>query len=76
MHFAKNIPGVNPVVMNYKIKHNKNWLATRSARYSLVWPKLLFPLLFVVVEKKKNTVWACEAMCKGSHGGRLAQSVS
>ena len=37
----------------------------------------IFPfLIFVVAEKQKNTVWTCEAMCKGSHGGRLAQRVS
>ena len=30
----------------------------------------------LVAEKWKNTVWACEAMCKGSHGGRLAHCVS
>ena len=24
MYFSKNIPGVNPVAMNYKIRHNKN----------------------------------------------------
>ena len=36
----------------------------------------LFPLLFVVVKKRKNTVWTCEATYKGSHGGRLAQCVS
>ena len=23
-YFSKNIPGVNPVAMNYKIRHNKN----------------------------------------------------
>ena len=38
--------------------------------------RLLFPLLFVVAEKQKNTVWTCEATCKGSHGRRLAQYVS
>ena len=36
-----------------------------------------FPLLiFVVAEKWKNMVWTCEATCKGSHGGRLAQCLS
>ena len=35
MYFSKNIPGVNLVVMNYKIRHNKNQPATRPARYSL-----------------------------------------
>ena len=27
-----------------------------------------FLLLFVVEEKRKNTVWTCEATCKGSYG--------
>ena len=26
MYFSKNIPGITPVVMNYKVRHNKNWL--------------------------------------------------
>ena len=35
MYFsAENLPGVNPVVINYKIRHIKN----RSAKYSLAWP--------------------------------------
>ena len=38
MYFSKNILGVNPVVMNYKIKPNKNRPAMWPARYSLVWP--------------------------------------
>ena len=29
---------VSPVVMNYKMRHNKNW----SARDSLVWPDYFF----------------------------------
>ena len=34
MYFpAENLPEVSPVVMNYKMRHNKNW----PARYSLVW---------------------------------------
>ena len=37
MYFSENLPGVNLVVMNYKIRRNKNWPATRPARYSLVW---------------------------------------
>ena len=64
---SENFLEVNPVMMNYKIRHNKN----RRVRYSLAWP--LFPLLFVVAEKQKNVVWTCKAMCKGSHGERLAQ---
>ena len=31
---AENLPEVSPVVMNYKMRHNKNW----PARYSIVWP--------------------------------------
>ena len=58
-----------------KIRYNKNWLAMRSAKYSLVWPGR-FLRYFVVAEKWKNIVWTCEATCKGSHGGRLAQCVS
>ena len=34
MYFSKNILGVNPVVMNYKIES----ASMRPARYSLVWP--------------------------------------
>ena len=34
MYFSKNIPEVNPVVINYKITH-KNWPVTRAARYYL-----------------------------------------
>ena len=30
---AENLPEVSPVVMNYKMRHNKN----RPVRYSLVW---------------------------------------
>ena len=75
MYFSKNIPGVKPVVMNYKITHIKNRPATRPARCSLAWPDRFF-CIFVVAEKRKNMVWTCEAMCKGSHGGRLAQCLS
>ena len=57
-----------------KIRHNNNRLAIRPAKYSLAWPGRF--LRFVVGEKQKNTVWTCKAMCKGSHGGRLAQCVS
>ena len=39
---AENPPGVNPVVMNYKIRHNKNRPATRPARYNLAWPDRFF----------------------------------
>ena len=63
---------VSPVMMNYKMTHNKN----RPARDSLVWPDHFPLLIFVVAEKRKDTVCTCEATCKCSHGGRLAQCVS
>ena len=38
MYFsAENLPGVNPVVMNYKIRHSKNQSAMRPGRISLAW---------------------------------------
>ena len=71
MYFsAENLPEVNTVVMHYKIRRNKN----QPVKHSLAWPDC-FPLLFVVAERRKNGVWACEAICKGSHGERLAQLV-
>ena len=41
MYFSENLPGVNLVVMNHKIRHNKNRPVTRPARYNLVWPRAL-----------------------------------
>ena len=38
MYFSENLPGVNPVMMNYKKRHNKNMPAMRPVRYSLAWP--------------------------------------
>ena len=75
MYFSKNILGVNLVVINYKRKHNKNWPVTRPARYSLAWPDH-FSVKICGGRKTENTVWTCKAICKGSHGGRLAQCVS
>ena len=49
MYFSGDLPGVNPVVTNYKIRHNKNW----PVRYSLAWLDC-FPLLLVVAEKLKT----------------------
>ena len=51
-------PEVGPVVMNYKMRHNKN----RPEKDSLVWPDH-FPLL--VTKRCKCTDWTCEATCKG-----------
>ena len=42
MYFSKNILGVNPVVINYKIRHNNNRSVTRPARNSLEWPDHFF----------------------------------
>ena len=41
MYLSENLLGVNLVVMNYKIRHNKNQPAMRPARYSLAWPRAL-----------------------------------
>ena len=49
MYFSENLPGVNPVVMNYKIRHNKSRstmrLAMRPAKYSLAWPDCFFVII-------------------------------
>ena len=52
MYFSEKLPGVNPVVMSYKIRHSKNQPATRPARYSVSWPDLI--PLFVMAEKWKT----------------------
>ena len=41
MYFSENLPGVNPMVMNYKIRHNKN----RPAKYGLAWPDRFFVII-------------------------------
>ena len=41
MYFSENLPGVNSMVMNYKIRHNKNRSVTRPVRNSLAWPRAL-----------------------------------
>ena len=70
MHFSsENLPGVNPLVMNYKIRYSKNQKATRPARYVQSFP-------LCGGRKVENTVQTCKAVCNGSHGGRLAQCVS
>ena len=40
MYFSENLPGVNPVVMNYKIRH-KTRQATMPVRYSIAWFRAL-----------------------------------
>ena len=55
MYFsAENLPGVNPVVMNYKIIHSKNRLAMRPVRYSLAWPDL-FSRYYLCWQKNRKT---------------------
>ena len=77
MYISRNIPGVNPVMMNYRIRHNKNWPGMRPASYSLVWPYRLFRYyLSQLWQKNGKHVWTWEATCKDSHRGRLAQYVS
>ena len=61
MYFsAENLhsPEVSPVMMNYKMRHNKN----QPARNSLLWPDHFPLLIFVVAERRKDTVWTCEAI--------------
>ena len=41
MYFSEHLVGVNLVVINYKIRDNKNLPVTRPARYSLMWPRAL-----------------------------------
>ena len=62
---ADNLPEVNPVVMNYKMRHNKN----QPARDSLVWPDHFSVINICGGRETENMVWTCEATCKGSHGG-------
>ena len=62
---SRKFPGVNPVAMNYKIRHNKDRPANGHT---------IIPLLFVV-EKMENTVWRCEATCKCSYRGKFAHAV-
>ena len=42
MYFSENLLGINPVVMNYKIRYNKNQPAMRPTRYSLAWSGYFF----------------------------------
>ena len=70
MYFsAENLLGVNPVAMNYKMRHNKNW----PAKYSLAWPYRSYVICGGI--KTENTVWTREVTCKGSYTERKACSV-
>ena len=71
MYFSGDLPGVNPVVTNYKIRHNKN----QPEMYGLAWLDC-FSVITCCGGKTKNMVWMCKAACEGSHGGKLAHYVS
>ena len=63
MYFsAEKPPGVNPVVINYKIRHNKNRQAMRPARYCLVWPDC-FLCYYLWWEKNGKTWSGHERLC-------------
>ena len=71
MYFSENLPGVNSVVMIYRIKYIRI-----GQRGIVLHGQTAFSVIIHGGRKMKNTVWICEATCKGSHGGRLAQRVS
>ena len=60
------------MVMNNKIRDNKN----RPAKHSLAWLDHFFHYLWWQKNGKTRSGHARLRMCKGSHGGRLAQCVS
>ena len=60
------------MVMNYKMRHNKN----RPARDSLLWPDHFSVINICGGRKSEKHAWTCVATCKGSHGGRLTECVS
>ena len=57
--FSENLLGVNPVVMNYKIRHNKNRPTTRPARYRLLWSDHFF--CYYLWWKKNGKTWSGHA---------------
>ena len=69
--FSEDLLGVNIVVTNYKIRHNRN----QPARYSLAWLDCFY-VITCGGGKMKNIVWMCKAACEGSHGGKFAHYVS
>ena len=72
MYFsAENLPGVNPVAMNYKMRHNKNW----PAKYSIVWP-YHFSVIVCGGRKMEKYSLDMRGYVQGSYGGKLAQCVS
>ena len=46
IYFSENLPEVNPMVINYKIRHNKNRPATRPAKHNLAWLDRFFHYLW------------------------------
>ena len=54
MYFsAENLPKVSLVVMNYKMRHNKN----QPARNSLLWPGHFSVINICGCRKTENMVW-------------------
>ena len=50
MYFSAENLSVNPVVMNYKIRYNKN----RPARYSFAWPDCCFVIIYAGRRTEKH----------------------
>ena len=63
---------VSPVVMNYKMRHNKN----RPARNSLVWLDHFSVISICGGRKTEKHGLDMRGYVQGSHGGRLAQCMS
>ena len=66
--FSENLPGINPVVTNYKIRHDKN----QPVRYSLAW----LDRFSVIVCGDRNTGLDVKGCVEGSHGKELVHCVS
>ena len=66
MFFSENLPGINPVVTKYKIRHNKN----RPVRYSLAQPDRFFRYYFWWQQNRKTEACSvCElSRALVSHG--------
>ena len=74
MYFsAENLPKVSPVMMNYKMRHNRI-----DQRGIVLCDQTIFPLLANICGGRKTEKHGLDMQgyCKGNHGGRLAQCVS
>ena len=78
MYFSDNLRGVNPVVMNYKMRHNKN---DKAKRHSLAWPDCFFFYYLCMVAENGKTrsghvrLWANIAMEECLHSVWVRQSI-